>query len=62
MSEEYQSPFLDNRERLLENEVGFVICDAFPVSEGHCLIIPKRICPDYFVKSKIRYALYIHPS
>jgi len=45
---EYQSPFLDNRERLFENEIGFVIYDGFPVSKGHCLIIPKRVYPDYF--------------
>ena len=48
MNKEYQSPFLDNRERLFENEIGFVIYDGFPVSEGHCLIIPKRVYPDYF--------------
>ena len=48
MKKEYQSPFLDNRDRLFENKVGFVIYDGFPVSEGHCLIIPKRVYPDYF--------------
>ena len=45
---EYQSPFLDKRERLFENEVGFVIYDGFPVSKGHCLVVPKRVYPDYF--------------
>ena len=48
MKKEYQSPFLDNRERLFENELGFVIYDGFPVPKGHCLIIPKRVYPDYF--------------
>ncbi len=48
MKKEYQSPFLDNRESLFENELGFVIYDGFPVSQGHCLIIPKRVYPDYF--------------
>ena len=48
MKKEYQSPFLDNRERLFENELGFVIYDGFPVSKGHCLIIPKRVYPYYF--------------
>ena len=43
-----QSPFLQNRERLLENDFGFVIFDGFPVSEGHCLIIPHRVYSDYF--------------
>ena len=48
MSNEYKSPFLENRERLFENEIGFVIYDGYPVSTGHCLIIPKRVYPDYF--------------
>jgi len=43
-----QSPFIQNRERLLDNDVGFVILDRFPVSEGHCLIIPHRVYSDYF--------------
>ena len=43
-----ESPFLDNRERIFENSVGFVIFDKFPVSRGHCLIIPNRIYSDYF--------------
>lgn len=37
-----------NRDRLLENEVGFVIFDGFPVSEGHCLIVPHRVYSNYF--------------
>ena len=44
----FESPFLKNRDRLLENSVGFVIYDGFPVSEGHCLIIPHRIYSNYF--------------
>jgi diadenosine tetraphosphate (Ap4A) HIT family hydrolase len=43
-----QSPFLDDRDRLLENEVGFVIYDKFPVTEGHCLVIPHRVYSNYF--------------
>ena len=43
----FQSPFLD-KPRLLENEIGFVIFDGFPVSEGHCLIVPKRVYSNYF--------------
>ncbi len=31
-----------------ENELAFVIRDGFPVTEGHCLIIPKRHISDYF--------------
>ena len=52
MKKEYQSPFLDNRERLFENELGFVIYAGFPVSKGHCLIIPKREYADYFESTK----------
>ena len=48
----YESPFLDNRERIFENSVGFVIFDKFPVSKGHCLIIPNRIYSDYFDSSE----------
>ena len=43
-----KSPFLDNRERLFENEIGFVIYDGYPVNKGHCLVIPHRIYSDYF--------------
>jgi len=47
-----ESPFLDNRERIFENSVGFVIFDKFPVSKGHCLIIPNRVYSDYFDSSE----------
>ena len=43
----YVSPFT-SRHKLLENDVGFVIYDAFPVSEGHCLIVSHRIYANYF--------------
>ena len=44
----FESPFLKNRDRLLENSVGFVIYDGYPVSKGHCLIVPHRVYSDYF--------------
>jgi len=44
----YKSPFLDDRKKLFENSVGFVILDRFPVNNGHCLIIPHRVYSDYF--------------
>ena len=47
-----ESPFLDNRERIFENSIGFVIFDKFPVSKGHCLIIPNRIYSNYFDSSE----------
>ena len=43
-----ESPFFDDREHLFENSIGFVILDKFPVSEGHSLIIPKRVYSSYF--------------
>lgn len=43
-----KSPFLENRDHLFESEVGFVIFDKFPVTKGHCLIVPFRVYPNYF--------------
>ena len=31
-----------------ESEFSFVIRDAFPVTAGHSLVIPKRHVSDYF--------------
>ncbi len=47
----YKSPFLDNRDYLFENSVGFVVYDKFPVTEGHCLVVSRRIYSDYFDSS-----------
>ncbi len=44
------SPFLEVKERIFENSIGFVIYDKFAVSKGHCLIIPKREYPDLLKK------------
>ncbi len=42
-------PFCANdRDRPFESELSFAIYDAFPVSEGHTLIIPKRHTPGFF--------------
>ena len=48
VTNKFKSPFLEKKERLLENEVGFVIYDGYPVSKGHCLIVPHRVYSDYF--------------
>ena len=48
VSKKIFSPFLNKKERLLENDIGFVIYDGFPVSKGHCLIVPHRVYSDYF--------------
>ena len=46
------SPFLDNREKIFENSIGFVIFDKYPVNKGHCLIVPHRVYSDYFESTK----------
>ena len=35
-----------------QNELAFVIFDGFPVTEHHCLVVPKRHIPDYFSLSR----------
>mgnify|MGYP002398947510 CR=1 FL=1 len=35
-----------------QNNSVFVIFDSFPVTKGHCLIIPKRHVSDYFSLEK----------
>ena len=42
-----ESPFL-NKEKIAENENAFAIYDAFPVSKGHVLVIPKRVVAEIF--------------
>ena len=45
----YNCPFCNlEREKILESELSFAIYDAFPVNEGHALIIPKRHTANYF--------------
>ena len=46
------SPFLDDREKIFENSIGFVIFDKYPVNKGHCLIVPHRVYSDYFESTK----------
>ena len=43
----HESPFLE-KTKLLENEFGFVVYDGFPVSKGHCLVVPHRVYSNYF--------------
>ena len=35
-----------------ENDLAYASYDSYPVSEHHCLIIPKRHIKDYFDLSK----------
>ena len=43
----FKSPFFE-KPKLIENELGFVIYDGFPVSKGHCLVVPHRVYSNYF--------------
>ena len=38
----------ENFEVIDENELCLALRDSYPVSEGHCLIIPRRHVKDYF--------------
>ena len=40
------------RKILVENSLAYAINDGFPVTEGHCLIIPKRHVATYFDLSR----------
>lgn len=40
--------YLLTGEKPAENELAFVKPDARPITEGHCLIIPKRHVQDWF--------------
>ena len=41
-------PFCGEPEIIIENELAFVHPDTYPVSPGHCLIIPRRHIAGYF--------------
>jgi diadenosine tetraphosphate (Ap4A) HIT family hydrolase len=38
-------------ELVAENDLAVAFFDAFPVSEGHCLIVPRRHEPDFLALS-----------
>ena len=43
-------PFCEIEESrvILESDIGLVIRDAFPISPGHTLVIPKKHIPSFF--------------
>jgi len=43
-------PFCEVEESrvILESDIGLVIRDAFPISPGHTLVIPKKHMPSFF--------------
>lgn len=49
-----ESPFLD-KDIILENDNSFAIYDGFPVSKGHCLVIPKKIVHSIFELDQKEY-------
>ena len=44
------SPFLarDPKDRVASNDLAFAIRDAFPVSAGHTLVVPRRLFASWF--------------
>ena len=38
----------DQQRVFLANELAYAIWDAFPVTEGHALVVPKRHAADFF--------------
>jgi len=51
-----KSPFLDKK-KISENEFAFAIFDSFPISEGHTLVIPKKIVSSVFDLDDEEYKL-----
>lgn len=44
-----ECPFCGNTSEIIaENAVGYAILDGFPVSKGHCLVIPRKHVPGFF--------------
>ena len=55
------SPFLDRRrdEWVASNALAFAIRDAFPVSPGHTLVVPRRLIAGWFeATAQERQALF----
>ena len=44
-----------DKEKIIENENAFAIYDAFPVSKGHVLVIPKRVVSEIFDLNEDEY-------
>ncbi len=49
MSDPHSCPFCSDPEKVIETELAFAHYDTYPVSKGHCLIIPRRHVADYFL-------------
>ncbi len=44
--------YQEKKDVVFENDTVYVLNDAFPVTKGHVLIIPKRHLTDYFAISE----------
>lgn len=42
------SPFLDQSRWIASNDLAAAICDRYPASPGHTLIVPQRAVPTIF--------------
>lgn len=45
-------PFCNHSDVVIHNNLAIAVCDRYPVSPGHVLIIPRRHIADYFDISK----------
>ena len=50
-------PFCEVKDKVFENELAQAFYDAYPVSEGHILITPKRHVASYFELTKSESAV-----
>ena len=48
MSDHPNCPFCTQPNIVIENELAFIRYDGYPVSPGHCLIVPRRHVAEYF--------------
>jgi diadenosine tetraphosphate (Ap4A) HIT family hydrolase len=48
MPEYLDCPFCVKPDAVIENELAFARYDGYPVSTGHCLIMPRRHVAEYF--------------
>ena len=59
MVDEGRCPFCDGETGLVANDLAYARFDRYPVTQGHCLVVPRRHVPSYFeVTSEERVALW----
>jgi superfamily II DNA or RNA helicase/diadenosine tetraphosphate (Ap4A) HIT family hydrolase/HKD family nuclease len=58
MPQDFASPFLEvhSSEWIVANDLAFAIYDKFPVSNGHALVISRRLIPTWFDASDVEQA------